>query len=174
MAHLDRLKQPLDDLRTLRPPQENVVNLGDGMRRAQRLYRKARWLAFKANLQSIFTGETNELIHLDSLLNQHKVEHWNYLGIREVPIDQIIGSEERSPEFDRYFNPRRGLNHSRWLDIATARFTKVTLPPIELIQLPLGYFAQSGHYRISVLRNLGEKLITAYVTYLNIRENVYP
>jgi hypothetical protein len=83
--------------------------------------------------------------------------------MRTVPIEQIQGSESRSHEFDRNFNPLRGYNKDRWLSIAMARQRDKALPPVELIQVGEVYFVRDGHHRISVARALGQQDIEAEV-----------
>ena len=77
---------------------------------------------------------------------------------------RCAGSEEPCREFDVEFLPYKLHNLDHWLDIAFAKLIGINIPPIELIRVPSGYFAQSGHYRISVLRVMGHKVIQAYVT----------
>jgi hypothetical protein len=72
-----------------------------------------------------------------------------------VQIDRISGSEGRSSDFDRAFNPLRSHNRDRWLGITAARRRGKSLPPIELIQVRGVYFVRDGHHRISVARALG-------------------
>jgi hypothetical protein len=124
-----------------------------------RLYRKAKFQAWLGKLKSAVTGYKPFLPDL----NEHKrlklIRGWQYIGIRDIPIQMIVGSEEPCRVFDSEFLPLD--DH---LDIAFAKLNGIAIPPIELIQVPSGYYAQSGHYRISVFRSMGHKIIQAYVT----------
>jgi hypothetical protein len=131
---------------------------------AMRLYRKAKFQAWLGKLKSAVTGYKPFLPDL----NEHKklklIRGWQYIGIRDIPIQMIVGSEEPCRVFDSEFLPLDDHNRDRWLDIAFAKLNGIAIPPIELIQVPSGYYAQSGHYRISVFRSMGHKIIQAYVT----------
>lgn len=131
---------------------------------AMRLYRKARLLAWLKKIKSFLLGGRAFLPNLRELKEQGKLQDWQYIGLREIPIRMIVGSEEPCREFDVEFLPYKLHNLDHWLDIAFAKLIGINIPPIELIRVPSGYFAQSGHYRISVLRVMGHKVIQAYVT----------
>jgi hypothetical protein len=87
-----------------------------------------------------------------------------YAGFREVPIDQIRGSEGRPEGFDVDMLPTDGQSRGRWVSVATARQRGVQLPPVVLVQVGGVYFVRDGHHRISVARALGEQFIDAEVT----------
>lgn len=80
-----------------------------------------------------------------------------------MAIERILGSEGRSSDFDRDFNPLRDHNKGRWLGVAAARQRGKPLPPVALIQVGDVYFVQDGHHRISVARALGQWAIEASV-----------
>lgn len=80
-----------------------------------------------------------------------------------VPLDQIIGSEGRSDDFDRDFNPLKLHNRDRWVGIAVARQIGVVLPPVELLQEGNHYFVRDGHHRISVAKTMGQLDIEARI-----------
>jgi hypothetical protein len=48
--------------------------------------------------------------------------------------------------------------------VATAFFSPVSLPPVELVQVGDIYFVRDGHHRISVLRALKQDFLEAKVT----------
>ena len=131
---------------------------------AMRLYRKARFQAWLGKLKSAVTGYKPYLPDLEDLKNRKLIRGWQYIGIRDIPIQMIVGSEESCHDFDCEFLPLDDHSRDRWLDIAFAKLSGIGIPPIELIQVPNGYFAQSGHYRISVFRVMGHKIIQAYIT----------
>jgi hypothetical protein len=92
--------------------------------------------------------------------NQH------YAGIRTVAIHLVRGSESRSGDFDRDFNPSHKRTASRWIGVYTAWLEGVAMPPVELVQIGDSYFVRDGHHRISVARSLGMRYIDAVVTVL--------
>jgi hypothetical protein len=84
-------------------------------------------------------------------------------GVRIVPISQIRGSESRSSDFDRDFNPLQDHNKRRWMSVADARQRGKSLPPVKLVQIGDAYFVRDGHHRISVARAFGQRSIKARV-----------
>ncbi len=85
-----------------------------------------------------------------------------------MPINRIKGSEGRSGDFDRDFNPMHDRMIDRWVSVALAQSNGVALPAVELIQLGEDYFVRDGHHRISVARAFGEEYIDAKVTVLKL------
>jgi hypothetical protein len=81
-----------------------------------------------------------------------------------VALEEILGSESRSDDFDRSFHPLSSKTQSRWVSIAVARTTGETLPPVELIKVGEAYYVRDGHHRLSVAHAFGEHYIEAIVT----------
>lgn len=92
------------------------------------------------------------------------------LGIQNVRLDHIVGSEGRFGEFDRAFNPRSRRLAERWKRIGRARFHGEYLPPVELFKVGDIYFVRDGNHRLSVARSLGPEEIDAHV--VKIETNV--
>jgi hypothetical protein len=87
----------------------------------------------------------------------------SYRGVRAVPIDRIVGSTDRSRDFDRAFRPRRGHCAGRWVSVARAHGEGKALPPVQLYRIGDAYFVRDGHHRISVARVRGQAAIDAEV-----------
>lgn len=85
------------------------------------------------------------------------------VGEMVVPLDRIVGSENRADDFDLEFYPLARHTAHRWIGVAIARLMDVPLPPVELIEVGGVYYVRDGHHRISVARALGETSIAAYV-----------
>lgn len=79
-----------------------------------------------------------------------------HAGVHTVPIRQIVGSEGRSNDFDRNFNPLQDHSRGRWLRVADAFQQGKTLAPVCLIPVGDVYFARDGHHRISVASAMGQ------------------
>jgi hypothetical protein len=88
----------------------------------------------------------------------------HYLGLRSVPLDAIVGTVDRSREFDRRFRPLSGRVRGRWERIAAAQRRGESMPPISLFKIGELYFVRDGHHRTSVARTMGRDQIEAYVT----------
>lgn len=130
---------------------------------ASGLYTRACKRGQRGQLWASLTGHSRGLLALGQVHAAGSVEVQGDNGIRSVSIDRICGSENRSTDFDRDFNPLREHNRDRWLSIAQARQRGRALPPVALIQVGDLYFVRDGHHRISVARALGQKAIEATV-----------
>ena len=130
---------------------------------ANSLYTRAHQRGQRGQLWTSLTGRSRALLVLAEVSAACFIEAQSDSGLRTVPISQIRGSESRSADFDRDFNPLQAHTQGRWLSIAQARRQGKALPPVVLIQVGAVYFVRDGHHRISVARALGQKAIEAKV-----------
>jgi hypothetical protein len=86
------------------------------------------------------------------------------LGLQTIPLDSIVGTVDRSREFDRAFRPTSSRVRPRWERIATATRKGQAMPPIDVYRLGELHFVKDGHHRVSVAREMGFEVIEAYVT----------
>jgi hypothetical protein len=86
------------------------------------------------------------------------------LGLQVVALDSIVGTVDRSREFDRSFRPTSGRVRARWERIAEAQRRGREMPPIDLYRIGELHFVRDGHHRVSVARAMGFRDINAYVT----------
>ena len=119
-------------------------------------------------LHSLFR-RPSRLLDLQSLKYDARVSGRHYVGIQDVPIERIRGSEGRVSDFDISFFPINPRLRSRWMSVASARMAGLPLPPVELIQVGEIYFVRDGHHRISVAKALGEKYIEAEVILWDVK-----
>jgi hypothetical protein len=97
----------------------------------------------------------------------------HYLGIREIPVERIVGSVDRSVDFDQFFRPRRrGLR--RRLDDLRKAFGDRPLPPISVYEAGGLYFVIHGHHRVALSRQLGGAFIDAEVTQIDTSHRLHP
>ena len=85
-------------------------------------------------------------------------------GLQTIPLDAIVGSVDKSGDYDRQFRPRSDLLRERWQRIAVAQRRGESVPPIDVYRVGNMYFVKDGHHRVSVARALGKRTIDAYVT----------
>jgi hypothetical protein len=85
-----------------------------------------------------------------------------YLGLKAVPVDQIIGSVNRSSDFDRHFRPLKAELCDRWIEIYQ-RANNGSWPPITVYKVGETYYVEDGHHRVSVANFLGMDGIQAEV-----------
>ena len=114
------------------------------------------------------TGESNELLPFDAVRQKLPLRGQHYIGLRQVPIDQIAGSMGRYRDFDRAFLPRQVRTRDRWLSIDKAHHAEIILPPVELYKMGEVYFVKDGNHRVSVARERGQEFVDAYVTEIDI------
>jgi hypothetical protein len=91
------------------------------------------------------------------------------LGLQVVPLDAIVGSVDRTVDFDRGLRPTSARLRSRWERINAAQRRGEALPPVSLYKIGDLYFVRDGHHRVSVAKSLGRTDIDAYVVEVNTR-----
>lgn len=89
----------------------------------------------------------------------------SYRGIHEIPVERIVGSVNRSGDFDRDFRPRHALSRAR-LEQLRAAATQGGLPAIVVFEVGGAYFVEDGHHRVALARQQGADFIDAQVTSL--------
>jgi len=122
-------------------------------------HRKSSW----RSVISLLTHKSNELLPYDQVLKLLPTRGQHYIGMRQVPIDAIIGSVGRFQDFDRAFLPKATSTRNRWESIDRAHLMDVDLPAVELYKLGEGYFVKDGNHRVSVARERGQLFIDAVV-----------
>jgi hypothetical protein len=86
------------------------------------------------------------------------------LGLAVIPLDSIVGTVDRSREFDRSFRPTSPRVRERWERINLAQRRGEAMPPIDVYRIGELHFVKDGHHRVSVARAFGHRDISAYVT----------
>jgi hypothetical protein len=123
------------------------------------LYNTALARGWLKRIEAALAGRNRALRHLPKAANAAQ----RRIGVQTIPAREIIGSEDRSGDFDIDFNPLRESTRDRWLSVFHARMRGVSLPPIELVRGPDGYYVRDGHHRLSVARALGQDYVEAVV-----------
>ena len=92
------------------------------------------------------------------------------VGLRSVPLEQIVGTLRRPSQNTADFLPLprlRGENwRGRWQRIGRATEGLAVLPPIDLLQVGDEYYVEDGHNRVAAARLAGAVEIDADVTQL--------
>jgi hypothetical protein len=86
------------------------------------------------------------------------------LGVQTIELDSIVGTVDRSREFDRRFLPTSERVRPRWERVATAQRRGAEIPAIDVYRIGELHFVRDGHHRVSVARARGFRDIDAYVT----------
>ncbi len=122
----------------------------------------------KATMQEILarlTGKSNELLSYEEVAKKLKLNVSSERGVREIPLEAIVGSVGRYTDFTRSFLPRSGSDSERWARVKAAIDAPggAGLPPIDVYQVGDVYFVLDGNHRVSVARQEGFKFIEAHV-----------
>jgi hypothetical protein len=92
-----------------------------------------------------------------------------HVGLRVIPLEAIVGSVDRTRDFDRQFRPTSTRVRERWQRLAVAQRRGEATPPIDVYKVGELYFVRDGHHRVSVAHALGLRTIEAYVTEVTTR-----
>jgi hypothetical protein len=130
--------------------------------------------AFWRRVLNWVKGSSNKLLPFDEVRQRLDLRGQHYAGMRQVPIDQIVGSTGRYLDFDRAFLPLQGRTRDRWISIDKAHYQDVILPPVELLKVGEAYFVKDGNHRVSVARERGQAYIDAYVIEIDVPVPVTP
>jgi hypothetical protein len=126
-------------------------------------FRLARRTALHMAVRGRLRRAPTTLLPLQDVSSRILIRGQRDLGIRTVPIDNIVGSEGRAYDFDRHFLPRTETTQARWKRIDLAYYQEVSLPPVDLYKLGEIYFVRDGNHRVSVARHRGQTEIDARV-----------
>lgn len=132
----------------------------------------ARARVFRRSLVRILTGRAQRLRSIDPLLHAAGLEGRSFGGVREIPVDKIVGSvapDFKSGDFDPGFLPINRRMRERWTRIYQAMVEGDELPPIDVYKVDDQYYVIDGHHRVSVARNLGRPVINARVINVKTR-----
>jgi hypothetical protein len=143
--------------------------------RAREDFDSARAKAFRRSIRATLTRRSRRLLSLDRVLEAAGLEGKAFGGVREIPLDKIVGSaaaDAKAADFDPGFLPVSRRLRDRWTRIYTAMVEGDELPPIDVYKLDDAYFVIDGHHRVSVARNLGRDVINARVVEMRTRAPV--
>lgn len=117
--------------------------------------------------------DSNALLSLQEARRRLHVTGQSDGGLQTIPLDRIIGTVDRSVDFDRHFRTRRRPLLDRLASVAAA-FSSRDFPPISVYELGGAYFVSDGHHRIALSHSLGREEIDAEVTRLETSYEVTP
>jgi hypothetical protein len=134
-------------------------------------FHQARQQAALEEILARLTGKSADLLCYPDIREQLGIEGSRSGGLKDIPVDAIVGSLGRCSDFTRSFLPRQAIDQQRWTRVET---DLVKWPPIQVYQVGQVYFVQDGHHRVSVARQLGHSHIQAYVTEVRARAPLSP
>jgi hypothetical protein len=127
------------------------------MRRQQVLSRLSAWLRREPD-------DVNMVLPFDEVLSALGRDGERWQGVQVISLDSIVGSVDRTRDFDRYFRPTSARVRERWERLAVARRRGEAVPPIDVYRIGDLHFVRDGHHRVSVAHALRLRVIDAYVT----------
>jgi hypothetical protein len=110
----------------------------------------------------------DRLLELDEVERRLKPFGRRYLGVREIPLDALVGTDGRASSFTRDFRPLHAFSRDRLRSLEGA-FADGAFPPIVTVKLGETYFVIDGHHRAALARRRGAEMIDADVTELIAR-----
>jgi hypothetical protein len=108
--------------------------------------------------------DVNVILPFDEVVEAVGRRSERRLGLQAIELDSIVGTVDRSREFDRSFRPTSRRLRQRWERINKAMRQGESLPPTDVYRIGELHFVRDGHHRVSVARALGMEVIDAYVT----------
>jgi hypothetical protein len=128
-----------------------------------RLRRRQVLARLAARLRRV-PDDVSEILPFDEVVAALGRTGEHRLGLQTIPLDSIMGSVDRTRDFDRWFRPRSGRSRERWERLARAQRRGEAIPPIDVYRVGELHFVRDGHHRVSVAHALGLRSIDAYVT----------
>ena len=111
----------------------------------------------------VVMASEESLLPLAEVTDRLQIRGQHYAGIKTIPVGRIIGSVDRSVDFDRLFRPRR-MPLRRRLQALRDAFPDGMVPAISVYEVGGMYFVVDGHHRVALAHQLQMEYIEAEVT----------
>ena len=111
-------------------------------------------------IQSLFRKNTR--IKCFNALKDQLNEKKQYAGLKQIRVNQIVGSVGRANDYDRFFRPLKKNLAQRWVNIALL-WEQAGWEAIQVYKVKNEYYVLDGHHRVSVAYALGAAFIDAEV-----------
>ena len=134
----------------------------EGVNKFQAIQNRVFWQDMLRHL----TGRHSELLNFDEVRSRLHLHEEHYEGVRDIPLENIVGSVGRYKDFTATFLPKNSTLKERWSRVYALANSLEGPPPIELYKVGDAYFVRDGNHRVSVARQLGAKTIQAHVVAL--------
>lgn len=143
-------------------PDADAENDFQRMRRQAELARLTQWFTRQP-------ADVNTILPFDEVVAALGRTGETYVGLQTVEVASIVGSVDRTKDFDRYFRPTSARTRSRWQRLAAAQRRGESMPPVRLYRIGSMHFVIDGHHRISIAISQHLDTIEAYVTEIHTR-----
>jgi uncharacterized ParB-like nuclease family protein len=132
-------------------------------------FRRARRREAYRRLSQVAGGrDPRPLLSLDEVTKRLGAFEQSYVGIRPIPVADVVGTVSRVDDFDRDFLPKRSKIQERWRQVEQS-YPESDFPPISVYEIDGRYFVVDGHHRVAIARQRGTEFIDAEVTRLRSR-----
>jgi hypothetical protein len=84
-------------------------------------------------------------------------------GLQAIDIDTVVGTVDRTRDFNRRFLPTSNRPRQRFERLAEAVRRGEPIAPIEVYRVGVAHFVRDGHHRVAVLRAMGIPTVEAHV-----------
>ena len=119
-------------------------------------------------MKGLRARRNERLLELDEVERRLKPFGRRYIGVTEIPLDAVVGTDSRASSFTRDFRPLHAFSRDRLRSLESA-FADGGFPPIVTVKLGETYFVIDGHHRAALARRGGAEMIDADVTELIAR-----
>jgi len=120
-------------------------------------------------------SESTSLMSFNDLRSRLQLFQQSYSGLKTIEVRRIVGTVDRSDDFDRDFLPRTPQIRERW-ELLERAFPTLGFPPISVYQVKDVYFVIDGNHRVALSKQKGAEFIDAEVTQIHtdieIDENI--
>jgi nucleotide-binding universal stress UspA family protein len=137
-------------------------------------FHRARRRSALERILARLRGKSADLLSYEEVRKKLKIQGRKSPTLKEIPLDEIVGSVDRYTDFTRSFLPKDDADAGRWAGVKLAVSDLKGLPPIDVYQIGDVYFVEDGNHRVSVARELGQDSIEAYVTELVTKVSLKP
>lgn len=114
---------------------------------------EARLRSLLDGLRALLGRRKNTLVPFDTIRQRLGATTESYRGRQFIPVDKIVGSENRYQDFSINFRPKKDLSRHRWARLDAAYKSLENLPPIVVYEIGGLYFVRDGNHRVSVAKN---------------------
>jgi hypothetical protein len=126
-------------------------------------WKRARRKALVQDVLALIQRRPMDLLPFDEVREKLRLRNRRYLGLQDVPLDEIVGSVGRYQDFTRKFLPRQDALEGRWQKVDQIANVGGGMPPIELFKVGDAYFVRDGNHRVSIARAQNAPSIEAFV-----------
>jgi hypothetical protein len=130
-------------------------------------FQRARRRQVLASIARRLRGEPddiNVILPFDEVVHALGRTGERTIGLQTIALASIVGTVDRTRDFDRRFRPTSNRLRERWQGINMALRRGRGMPPISVYRIGDLHFVRDGHHRVSVALAMDLGVIEAYVT----------